>query len=85
MDNLVSPAHLPVIRTTALTLVISTTLIFGSTMQIVQKALIPPLTNMQITRQLIGKSKFEALQKQVEDIPEEEEKLNEDGQVNYLT
>jgi sodium/hydrogen exchanger-like protein 6/7 len=50
MPELVNPINLPVIRTTALTLVISTTLIFGSTMQMVQKALIPPLTDMQIAR-----------------------------------
>ena len=37
--------HLSVIRTTALTLVISSTLIFGSTMQIVQSLLVPALND----------------------------------------
>lgn len=82
MPELVNPAHLPVIRTTALTLVISTTLFFGSTMQMVQKALIPPLSDMQIARQLVGKTKFEAL---VKEIGEENEDDEEDKHQDYLT
>jgi len=51
-DTLIRPQYLPVIKTTALTLVISTTLIFGSTMQIVQTLLVPPLNEKQITKEL---------------------------------
>jgi NhaP-type Na+/H+ or K+/H+ antiporter len=39
---------LDVIETTALTLVVSTTLIFGSTMSIMQKLLVPKLTKDEI-------------------------------------
>lgn len=42
--TLVQEKHLQVITTTALTLVVSSTFIFGSTIQIVQKLLIPPLS-----------------------------------------
>lgn len=59
--ELVNQKHFEVIKTTALTLVIGTTLLFGSTMQMIQKALIPPLSDMQIARQLVGKTKFEAI------------------------
>lgn len=44
-ETLIQKKYINVIKTTALTLVISTTLIFGSTMQLVQKALIPPLND----------------------------------------
>lgn len=33
-------------------------------MQMVQKALIPPLSDMQIARELVGKTKFAALEQQ---------------------
>ena len=50
---------LMIIETTALTLVVSTTLIFGSTMSIVQKALLPKLTEDQIMEQMVGEDDLE--------------------------
>jgi len=50
------PTKLEIIETTALTLVVSTTLIFGSTMSLVQKALLPKLTDEEIIEQMIGES-----------------------------
>ncbi len=50
---------LQIIETTALTLVVSTTLIFGSTMSIVQKALLPKLTEDQIMEQMVGEDDLE--------------------------
>jgi hypothetical protein len=47
---------LMIIETTALTLVVSTTLIFGSTMSLVQKALLPKLTEDEIMEQMVGES-----------------------------
>jgi len=62
---------LDIIETTALTLVVSTTLIFGSTMSLVQKQLLPKLTEDQIIEQMIGESELgedqaENLQKELE-------------------
>ncbi len=62
---------LMIIETTALTLVVSTTLIFGSTMSIVQKALLPKLTEDQIMEQMVGEDDLEEdqalnLQKELE-------------------
>jgi NhaP-type Na+/H+ or K+/H+ antiporter len=62
---------LEIIETTALTLVVSTTLIFGSTMSLVQKLLLPKLTEDQIIEQMIGESELgedqaENLQKELE-------------------
>ena len=42
--------------TTALTLVVSTTLIFGSTMSLVQKLLLPKLSQEQIIDEMLGDS-----------------------------
>jgi hypothetical protein len=39
-----------------LTLVVSTTLIFGSTMSLVQKLLLPKLSEDEIIEQMIGES-----------------------------
>jgi hypothetical protein len=50
------PEKLDIIETTALTLVVSTTLIFGSTMSLVQKLLLPKLTEDEIIEQLVGES-----------------------------
>lgn len=47
---------LEIIETTALTLVVSTTLIFGSTMSLVQKLLLPKLSEDEIIEQMIGDS-----------------------------
>ena len=62
---------LAIIETTALTLVVSTTLIFGSTMSLVQKLLLPKLSDDEIIEQMIGESDIgdnqaENLQKELE-------------------
>ena len=49
---------LEIIETTALTLVVSTTLIFGSTMSMVQKALLPKLSEDEIFEQMVGESEL---------------------------
>ena len=62
LDNtLVKQENLAVITTTALTLVVSSTLIFGSTMQMVQRVLIPPLSDIQKVKELVGQTKLKAL------------------------
>jgi hypothetical protein len=43
-------------------LVVSTTLIFGSTMSLVLKLLVPKLSKNEINKQLIGESKFDESQ-----------------------
>jgi NhaP-type Na+/H+ or K+/H+ antiporter len=50
---------LDIIETTALTLVVSTTLIFGSTMSLMQKLLLPKLTKDEINQQLIGENELD--------------------------
>jgi hypothetical protein len=50
---------LDIIETTALTLVVSTTLIFGSTMSLMQKLLLPKLTKAEINQQLIGENELD--------------------------
>ena len=54
-----------------MTLVVSTTLIFGSTMSLVQKALLPKLTEDELIEQLIGETEIgedqaDNLQKELE-------------------
>lgn len=41
-----------------MTLVVSTTLIFGSTMSLVQKLLLPKLTEDEIFEQMVGESEL---------------------------
>jgi hypothetical protein len=53
---------LEIIETTALTLVVSTTLIFGSTMSMVQKALLPKLSEDEIFEQMVGESELDQAQ-----------------------
>jgi anaerobic C4-dicarboxylate transporter len=55
---------LEIIETTALTLVVSTTLIFGSTMSLVQKLLLPKLSEDEIIEQIIDESELEKDQAQ---------------------
>lgn len=56
LSGIITNDKLRIIETTALTLVVSTTLIFGSTMSIVQKALLPKLTEDQIMEQMVSES-----------------------------
>ena len=53
--ELVSESNLGVIKTTALTLVVGTTLLYGSTMSIFQRILVPPLSEIQLAQQMLGK------------------------------
>jgi anaerobic C4-dicarboxylate transporter len=55
---------LEIIETTALTLVVSTTLIFGSTMSLVQKLLLPKLSEDEIIEQIIDENELEKDQAQ---------------------
>lgn len=57
LSNIITvPEKLEIIETTALTLVVSTTLIFGSTMSLVQKLLLPKLSEDEIFEQMVGES-----------------------------
>lgn len=56
LSGIITGEKLEIIETTALTLVVSTTLIFGSTMSIVQKLLLPKLSDDEIIEQMIGES-----------------------------
>ena len=54
LGNLITnPVKLQVITTSAITLVVGTTLIFGSTMAPVQKWLLPKLTEEELIKQMI--------------------------------
>jgi hypothetical protein len=57
LSNIITnPVKLGIIETTALTLVVSTTLIFGSTMSLVQKGLLSKLSDDEIIEQLLDES-----------------------------
>lgn len=56
LSGIITGEKLEIIETTALTLVVSTTLIFGSTMSMVQKILLPKLSEDEIIEQMIGES-----------------------------
>jgi hypothetical protein len=86
LDNFIKEADadkkLSVIKSSAITLVVGTTLIFGSTMMPVQKWLLPALTEEQIFDQLVDKDTMIEDEQSQNLMEEMESRMNKDEELD---